>query len=118
MEVDAHPPRDRDAAGGMALATAEVTVIKGEANSRFSKVSEEDRLRLSRPQRYDGGGDAQILDEFFASPRTYPHVYTENEEQTTLSASCVLEGKTSRIDDVAALVQALLGRFTPSSAWK
>ena len=57
MEVDGHPLPDRQPAGGAAHAMAEVTAINGERDAR---------LRLSRPQRYDGRGDAQVLDEFVA----------------------------------------------------
>ena len=82
-------------------------------------------MRLGRPQRYDGRGDAQVLDEFVANLRTYLHLYTESEEQRVLLASCFLEGEARqwwpylcngherprRIDDVASLVQALLERL-------
>ena len=81
-------------------------------------------------QRYDGRGDAQVLDEFVAGLRTYPHFYTESEEHIVLLVSCFLEGEARQwwlylcngherprgIDDVASFVQALLGRFMPRSA--
>ena len=87
-------------------------------------------MRLSRPQRYDGRGDAQVLDELVAGLRTYLHFYNESEEQRVLLASCFLEGEARQwwhylcngherprgIDDVASFVQALLGRFMPRSA--
>ena len=41
-------------------------------------------MRLSRPQRYDGRRDAQVLDEFIADL---------HEEQRVLLASCFLEGE-------------------------
>ena len=59
MEVHGQPPRDRRAAREAAHATAEVTVINGEADARFPKVFREECMRLSRPQRYDCRGDAQ-----------------------------------------------------------
>ena len=93
MEVDGHPPPDRPTAGGAAHATVEVTVINGEADARFPKVLREECMRLSRPQRYDGRGDAQALDEFVAGLRTYLHFCTESEEQRVLLASCFLEGE-------------------------
>ena len=85
---------------------------------------------LSRPPRYDGRIDAQVLDEFVAGLRTYLHFYTESEEQRVHLASCFLEGEARQwwlylcngherprgIDDVASLVQAILGRFMPGSA--
>ena len=40
------------------------------------KVLRKECMRLSRPQRYDGRGDAQVLDEFVAGLRTYLHFYT------------------------------------------
>ena len=136
MEVDGHPLPDRQTAGGAAHATAEVTVINGEGDARFPKVFREECMRLSRPQRYDGRGDAQVLDEFVAGLRTYLHFYTESEKQRVLLASCFLESEARQwwlylcngherprgVDDVAAFVQALLGRFMPRSAgskrWK
>ena len=51
MEVDGHPPPDRQTAGGASIATAEVTVISGEGDARFPKVIREEGMRLSRPQR-------------------------------------------------------------------
>ena len=69
MKVDGHPPPDRRTAGEAAHATAEVTVVNGEADARFPKVFREDCMRLSRPQRYDGRGDAQVLDEFVTGLR-------------------------------------------------
>ena len=87
MEVDGHPPPDKQTAGGAALATAEVTVIKGKVDACFPKVFRKECIRLSRPQRYDGRGDAQVLDEFVAGLRTYLHFYTESEEQRVLLAS-------------------------------
>ena len=109
---------------------AEVTVINGEGDARFPKVFREECMRLSRPPRYDGRGDAQVLDEFVAGLRTYLHFYTESEEQKVLLASCFLEGEARQwwfylcngherprgIDDVASFVRALLGRFMPRSA--
>ena len=50
-------------------------------------------MRLSRPQRHDGRGDAQVLDEFVAGLWTYLHFYTESEEQRVLLASWFLEGE-------------------------
>ena len=130
MEANGHPPPDRQTAGGAAHATAEVTVMNGEADARFPKVFREACMRLSRPQRYDGRGDAQVLDEFVAGLRTYLHFYTESEEQRVFLASCFLEGEARQwwlylcngherprgIDDVVPFVQALLGRFMPRSA--
>ena len=109
---------------------AEVTVINGEADASFPKVFREQCMRLSRPQRYDGRGDAQVLDEFVAGLRVYLHFYTESEEQRVHLALCFLEGEARQwwlylcnglerprgIDDVASFVQALLGRFMPRSA--
>ena len=109
---------------------AEVTVINGEADARFPKVFREEYMRLSRPQGYDGRGYAQVLDEVVAGLRTYLHFYTESEEQRVLLASCFPEGEERQwrlylcngherprgIDDAAAFVQALLGRFMPRSA--
>ena len=69
MEVDGHPHPDRQTAGGAAHATAEVNAINGEGDARFPKVIREECMRLSRPPRYDGRGDAQVLDEFVASLR-------------------------------------------------
>ena len=128
MEVDGHPLPDRQTAGGAALAMAEVTVINDEGDARFPKVLREACFRLSRPQRYGGRGDAQVLDEFVAGLRTYLYFYTESEEQRVLLASCVLEGEAQQwwlylcnghkrprgMDDVASFVQALLGRFMPT----
>ena len=125
MGVDGHPVPDRQTAGGAAHATAEVTVINGEADARFPKVFREECMRLSRPQRSGGRGDAQVLDEFVAGLRTYLHFDTESEEHRVLLASCFLEGEARQwwlylcngherprgIDDVASFVQALLGRF-------
>ena len=85
-------------------------------------------MRLSHPQRYDGRGNAQVLDEFVAGLKTYLHFYTESEEQSVLLVSCFLEGEAWQwwlylcngherprgIDDVASFVHALLGRFMPS----
>ena len=51
MEVDGHPPPDRLTAGRAALATADVTVINGEADLRFPKVFREACMRLGRPQK-------------------------------------------------------------------
>ena len=130
MEVDGYPPPDRQKAGGAAHTTVEVTAINGEADARFPKVFPEACMRLSRPQRYDGTGDAQILDELVAGLRTFLRFYTESEEQRVLLASCFLEGEARQrwlylcngherprgIDDVASFVQALLGRFMPRSA--
>ena len=130
MEVDGHTLPERQTAGRAAHAMAEVTVINGERDARFPKVFREECMRLSRPQRYDGRGDAQVLDEFAAGLRTYLHFYTEGEEQRVLLASCFLEGEARQwwlylcnghewlrgIDDVASFVQALLGRFMPRSA--
>lgn len=130
MEVDGHPFSDLPAAAGAAQATAEASGINNEADSRFPKVFREECMRLSRPQRYDGRGDAQVLDEFVAGLRTYLHFYTESEEQRVLLASCFLEGEARQwwlylcngqerprgIDTVASFVQALLGRFMPRSA--
>ena len=130
MEVDGHPLPDRQTAGEAAHAAAEVTVISGEANARFPKVFREECMRLRRPQRYDGSGYAQVLDEFVSGLRTYLHFDTESEEQRVLLASCFLEGEARQwwlylfsgherprgIDDVASFVQALLGRFMPRSA--
>ena len=93
MEVDSHPLPDRQTAGGAAHATAVVTVINGEGDARFPKVVREECMRLSRPQRYDGRGDAQVRDEFVAGLRAYLHFYTEREEQRVLLASCFLEGE-------------------------
>ena len=72
---------------------AEVIVINGEADARFSKVFRKECMRLGRPQRYDGRGDAQVLDEFVVGLRTYLHFYTESEEQRVLLASCFLEAE-------------------------
>ena len=108
----------------------EVMAINGEADARFPKVFREECMRLSRPQRYHGRGDAQVLDEFVAGLQTYLHFYTESEEQRVLLASCFLEcgarqwwlylcnghERLRGIDDVALFVQALLGRFMPRSA--
>ena len=130
MEVHGHPLPDRRTAGQAAHATAEVTAINGEGDARVPKVFREERMRLSRPPRYDGRGDAQVLDEFVAGLRTYLHFYTESEEQRVLLASCFLEGEARQwwlylcngherprgIDDVASFVQALLGTFVPRSA--
>ena len=88
MEVDGHPPPDRRTAGEAHHAAAEVTVINGETDARFPKVFREECMRLSRPQRYDGRGDAQVLDEFVAGLRIYLHFYTESEEQRVLLVSC------------------------------
>ena len=99
-------------------------------DARFPKVFREEYMRLSRPQKYDGRGDAQVLDELAANLRTYLHFYTESEQQRVLLASCFLEGKAWQwwlylcngheqprgIDDVASFVEALLGRFMPRSA--
>ena len=93
MEVNGHPLPDRQTAGGAAHAMAEVTVINGEGDARVPKVFREECVRLSRPQRYDGRGDAQVLDELVAGLRTYLHFYTESEEQRVLLASCFLEVK-------------------------
>ena len=49
---------------------AEVTVLNGEGDARFPKVFREECMSLSRPQRYDGRGDAQVLNEFVAGLRT------------------------------------------------
>ena len=87
MEVDGHPQPDRQTAGGAAHTLAEVTVINGEGDARVPKVFREEYVRLGRPQRYDGRGDAQVLDEFVAGLRTYLHFYTESEEQRVLLAS-------------------------------
>ena len=130
MEVDGHLPPDGRTAGEAAHATAEVSVINGGAYARFPKVFREEYMHLSRPQRYDGRGDAQVLDEFVAGLRTYLHFYTESEEQRVLLASCFLEDEARQwwlylcngherprgINSVASFVQALLGRFMPSSA--
>ena len=91
MEVDGQPLPDRQTAGGAAHATAEGTIINGEADALFPKVFREECIRLSRPQRYEGRGDAQVLDEFVAGLRTYLHFYTESEEQRGLLASYFLE---------------------------
>ena len=80
MEVDGHPPPDRQTTGRAVHATAEVTVINGEEHARFPKVFREEYMRLIRPQRYDSREDAQVLDEFSAGLRTYLHFYTEREE--------------------------------------
>ena len=68
MEVDGHSTPDRQTAGGAALATAEATVINGEAGTRFPKVLREACMRINRPQTYDGRkeGDAQVVDESVA----------------------------------------------------
>ena len=87
MEVDGHPSPHRQTAGGAAHATAEVNVINAERDTRFSKVVREECMRLSRPPRYDGRGDAQVVDEFIAGLRTCLHFYTESEEQRVLLAS-------------------------------
>ena len=129
-EVDGHPLPDRQTAGGAAYATTEVIVINGEADARFPKIFREECMRLSRPQKYDGRGDAQVLDEFVAGLRIYLHFCTESEEQRVLLASRCLEGEARQwwlylcngherprgIDDVASFLQALLGRFMPRSA--
>ena len=70
MEVDGRPLPDRQTAGRAAHATAKVTVINGEGDARFPKVFREECMRLRRPQRYDGRGEAQVLDEFVAGLRT------------------------------------------------
>ena len=93
MEADGHPPPDRQTAGRAAHATAELTVINGEEDARFPKVFREQYVLLSRPQRYDGRGDVQVLDEFVAGLRPFLHFYTESEEQRVLLASCFLEGE-------------------------
>ena len=130
MEVDGPPPPDRRTAGEAADATAEVTVVDGEADAGFPKLFREECMRLSRPQRYDGRGDAQGLDELIAGLLTYLHFYTESEEQIVLLASCFLEGEARQwwlylcngherprgIDDFASFVQTLLGRFVRRSA--
>ena len=84
MEVDGDSPPDRQTAGGAALATADVTVANGKAESCFWKVLREANMRLDRPQRYVGRGDAQVLDEFIAGLRSCLHFYTESEEQRVL----------------------------------
>ena len=128
--ISIHPLPDRQTACGAAHATTKVNVIKGEADARFPKVFRKECMRLSCSQRYDGRGDAQVLDEFVAGLRTYLHFYTESEEQRVLLASCLLEGEARQwwfylcngherprgIDDVASFVRALLGRFMPRSA--
>ena len=81
MEVDGHPLPERQTDGGASLAMAEVTAINGEGDARFPKVVREECMRLSRPPKYDGRGDAQVLDEFVAGLRAYLHFYTESEEQ-------------------------------------
>lgn len=130
MELDGHPPSDLQAADVAALAAAEVQDFNREADSRFPKLFREECMRLSRPPRYDGRGDARVLDEFVAGLRTYLHFYTDSEEQRVLLASCFLEGEARQwwlylcngqerptgIDTVASFVQALLGRFMPRSA--
>ena len=84
MEVDGHPLPDRQTDGGAAHAMTEVTVINDEGDASFPKVFREECMLLSRPPRYDGRGDAQLLDEFVAGLRTYLHFYTETEEQRVL----------------------------------
>ena len=130
MEVGGQPLAVRQTAGRAALATAEATVINGEANSRFPKVFREECMHLNRPQSYDGRGDAQVLDEFVGGLRTYLRFYTESEQQRVPLASCFLEdearqwgpylcnghGRPRGIDDVASFVQALLGRLRPRPA--
>ena len=46
-------------------------------------------MRLSRPQRYDGRGDAQVLDDFVAGLRTYLHFYTESEATMWIQNSSI-----------------------------
>ena len=87
MEVDGHPPYDRQTAHGAAHATAEVTAINGKGGACFPKIVREECMPLSRPQRYGGRGVVQVLDEFVAGLRTYLHFYTEREEQRVLLAS-------------------------------
>ena len=70
MEVKGHPAPDRRKAGEAAHATAEVPVVNGEGDALFAKVFREECMHLSRPQRYDGREDAQVLDEFVAGLRT------------------------------------------------
>ena len=91
------PPAVRGLRLVHSLAAAEVTVINGEAGLRFSKVFREDYLRVSRPQRYDGRGDAQVLDKFIAGLRIYLHIYTESEEHRMLLAWCFLEGEARQL---------------------
>ena len=67
-----HPPTGRPPAE---FATAEVTVINGEADACFPKVFREECLRLRRLKRYVGMGGAQVPDEFVAGLRTYLHFY-------------------------------------------
>ena len=73
MEVDGHPLPERQTAGGAAHAMAEVTVINGEADARVPKVFREECMRLRRLQRYEGRGDAQVLEEFVAGLQTCLH---------------------------------------------
>ena len=105
-------------------------MINGEGDARFPKVFREACMRLSRPPRYDGRGDAQLLDEFVAGLRTYLHFYTGSDDHRVLLAACLIDGEARQwwlylcnghersrgIDDVASFVQALLGRFMPRSA--
>ena len=66
-------------------------MINSERGARFPKVFPEECIRRSRPQRYEGTGDAQVLDEFVAGLRTYLHFNVESEEQRVLLALFFLE---------------------------
>ena len=131
MKVDGHPPPDRQTAGGAALATAEMTVINGEANSRFPELCRDKCMRPKLPQRRDSRGEAQVLDEFVVGLRIYLHFYIESEEQRVLLVPCFIgearqwwlyfcngQERPKWGGDVASFVQGLLGRFIPRSARK
>ena len=87
-------------------------------------------MRRRRPQRYDGRGGAQALEEFITNLHTHLLFDTESQEQRVLLASCFLKGEArqwwlyfcnrherlSGIDAIASFVQALLGRLLSRSA--
>ena len=50
-------------------------------------------MRLSRPQRSEKRGEAQVLDELVAGLRTYLRFNTVSEEQRMPLASCFLESE-------------------------
>lgn len=128
MEIDGEQPSDLQA-GAAALATAEVREVRMETDSRLPRLFREECMRLSRPPRYDGRGDARVLDEFVMGLRTYLHCYGDTEEQRVHLASWLLEGEArdwwvllckgqERPKDIATVgqfVQALLARFMPRS---
>ena len=73
MKVDGHPSPDRQTSGGAAHTTAGAAATNEKADAHFPRVFREECMRLSHPQRYDGRGHAQVLDEFVAGLRTYLH---------------------------------------------